>query len=129
MAHRRPPGALEAAVMRVLWSAGTSMTAGEVRDSLTAESNERPAFTTVVTVLNRLHLKGRVVRAVNERGTLGFSTTQSESAHAAEGMLAALLATSDRGAALLQFTGSLDAHDMTVLRAALEADDDSGTAG
>lgn len=129
MVQRRSPGALEAAVMRVLWSAGRPVTAHEVRDGLAEAPGGVPAFTTVITVLNRLHAKGRVVRSVNGQGSLAFSAAQSESAHAVEGMLTALLATSDRGAALLQFAGSLDPQDMAVLRRALDEDDEPGPAG
>jgi len=122
MAERRSPGALEAAVMRVLWSAESPLPAGEVRERVATGTAGPPAFTTVMTVLSRLQAKGRVDRSVSTDGTLVFAAAQSESAHAVEGMLAALVAVSDRGAALLQFAGSLDPRDLALLRQALDGD-------
>lgn len=119
MAGRRRPGALEAGVIRILWDAGRPLSAAEVRRAFGADA---PAFTTVLTVLQRLAAKRRVVRSVSDDGTLAFAARQSESGHAAETMLAALLASQDRGAVLLRFAGGLDAEDVDVLRRALASD-------
>jgi predicted transcriptional regulator len=109
--------------MRVLWSAEGPLSAGEVRDLVAAGDVGPPAFTTVMTVLSRLQVKGRVDRSVSADGTLEFAAAQSESAHAVDGMIAALVAASDRGAALLQFAGALDPRDAALLRQVLDGGD------
>ncbi|MDR3035661.1 MAG: BlaI/MecI/CopY family transcriptional regulator, partial [Kitasatospora sp.] len=55
---RRGAGELEAAVLAVLQAAGTARTPGEVRERL----GGRLAYTTVVTILSRLHAKGVLSR-------------------------------------------------------------------
>jgi len=119
MTDRRSPGALEAAVMRVLWSAEDPMAAAEVREALAADESDVPAFTTVVTVLNRLCAKGRVDKSVSAGGRWVFAAVESESTHAVQGMLTALLGATDRGATLLGFAGSLQPQDVRMLRGAL----------
>ncbi|HEY6794591.1 MAG TPA: BlaI/MecI/CopY family transcriptional regulator [Kineosporiaceae bacterium] len=125
MVERRRPGALESSVIRILWDAGRPLSATEVHRAFPPAG--APAFTTVLTVLQRLEAKQRVTRSVSDNGTLVFAARQSESGHAAETMLAALLATQDRSAALLRFAGSLEAEDVDVLRRALGEADGPGT--
>jgi predicted transcriptional regulator len=122
MAERRSPGALEAAVMRVLWSQDQPLSAGGIRDRFRPEDGV-PAITTVLTVLGRLHAKGRVRKQVSAEGGFVWAAAQSEASHAVEGMMTALLSAGDRNAALLQFAGSLDPREVEVLRRALGAGD------
>ena len=57
--HRsRPFGDLEATVMDLLWSADRPLLVREVLDLLPA----RPAYTTVMTVMDNLHRKGWLTR-------------------------------------------------------------------
>jgi predicted transcriptional regulator len=127
MAERRPPGALESSVVRILWAADGPLSAADVSRAFPA-TEPRPALTTVLTVLQRLEVKGRIIRSVSSDGTLVFAARESESGHVAEAMLTALLATQDRNAVLMRFAGSLAAEDVDVLRRALGEQDSPGTA-
>ena len=55
---RRPDGALENDVLRVLWAAEGSMLPGEINDALDVGY----AYTSVAPILTRLQAKGLVVR-------------------------------------------------------------------
>ena len=57
--RRRPRGSLEQQILAVLGAAGRPMTPAEVRDALGGEL----AYTTVMTVLARLHEKGATTRS------------------------------------------------------------------
>ncbi|MGH3430511.1 MAG: BlaI/MecI/CopY family transcriptional regulator, partial [Mycobacteriales bacterium] len=52
--HRRAPGTLEGEVLAILWAADAPMTASEVQQRMDSEL----AYSTVVTILSRLHDKG-----------------------------------------------------------------------
>lgn len=60
-------GALESEVLRVLWAAGEPLS---VRDLLPRLKGRRRAYTTVMTVLTRLHKKGLVERLPGRRAYL-----------------------------------------------------------
>lgn len=113
----RDRGELEARVMAALWQHDGPLTAREIQAAIT---DPAPAITTVLTVLERLRGKGRVVR---EEGaaTILFSAAKTESEDAVEKMLLSLTATTDRNAALVRLAGNLDARDADTLRQALEA--------
>ena len=113
----RDRGELEARVMAALWRHDAALTAREIQAAIT---DPTPAITTVLTVLERLRAKGRVVR---EEGasTIRFGAAKSESEDAVEKMLRSLTATADRQAALVQLAGNLDARDADTLRQALDA--------
>lgn len=113
---RRARGALEAELLRVLWQGGEPLTAQEIAQRL---SGDTPAVTTVLTILERLRVKGEVVRVGEGPRGLRFSPARSESDYTGEAMLATLADSSDRTAALLKFAGSLDAQDVDALRRAL----------
>src|SRR5258708_24829445 len=61
---RRGPGELAAAVMQVLWDAGRALSPAEVQAALAArdEGTPRLSYSTVVTILSRLHAKNALVR-------------------------------------------------------------------
>jgi predicted transcriptional regulator len=61
-------GRLGAEVMEVLWSAGEALPVRAVLDRLNAGRPEPLAYTTVMTVLNRLAGRGAAQRAVAGRG-------------------------------------------------------------
>jgi BlaI family penicillinase repressor len=67
MAQRKTPGTLtplELEIMKVLWDAGPS----SVQDVQQALAKKRPlAYTTVQTMLNLLHRKGKVDRQLEDR--------------------------------------------------------------
>lgn len=59
-------GPLEQRVMARLWAAGPQ-TVGDVLDALNGSSDRRLAYTTVMTILVRLHDKGLVMREKDGR--------------------------------------------------------------
>src|SRR6202008_5171432 len=59
---RRPPGALEAKVRDVLRAAGAPLSPGQVRERLAARQLEDLSYSTVVTIVSRLHAKGLLER-------------------------------------------------------------------
>ncbi len=112
---RRPDGALESDVLRVLWSAGRPMTPAEVREALGGGL----AYTTVMTVLGRLHDKQLVSRSQRGRA-FAYRTRLSESQYTARRMGEALASARDRAGALSGFVDSLSKRDAALLRQAIE---------
>ncbi len=116
MAGRRVPGALESMVLQRLWAAQGPLTSRAVRESFSED--QRPALTTVLTVLDRLEKKGLVTRTASAAGSL-FSAARGESEETASAMGRILGRAQDREAALLHFAGQLDPADVEALRKAL----------
>lgn len=114
----RRRGELEHLVLQLLWDSPTPLTARAVQDEL---AGQRPAITTVLTVLDRLRCKHLVQRHEGGGTAMTFTPSQSQSDHAVQAMLTSLTTTSDRRAALLQFAGDLDDVDADILRDALTA--------
>lgn len=114
MVGRRRDGALEMEVLRVLWRAAAPMSPGEVREQLGGEL----AYTTVMTVLSRLHDKQLVQRAARGRA-FEYSAAVTESELTARRMEAALSITDDRAGALSGFVGRLSKRDLALLRRAM----------
>ncbi len=108
---RRPDGALERDVMEVLWCADGPLTPAEVREQLGVEL----AYTTVMTVLGRLHDKGRADRDTRGRA-FAYSAAVTESELAAEQMNAVLSSATDRVGALGGLIGALSMGDRAALR-------------
>lgn len=108
---RRPDGALESEVLGVLWRADRSLTPAEVRTQLGGDL----AYTTVMTVLGRLHEKGMLRR--NQRGrAFAYTASMSESELTARRMGEALAASRDRMSALAGFVGGLSKREVELLR-------------
>lgn len=112
---RRPDGALEHDIMTVLWAAELPLQPGDVQRRLGTEL----AYTSVATVLGRLHVKGLVDRRPAGRAFV-YSAAIDESALAAQQMQTAMAAASDRHAVLAGFVGKLSERDARALRALLE---------
>lgn len=108
-------GDLERAVMDVLWSRPSPATVREVAAALT---DRELAYTTVMTVLDRLSRKGFLDREPDGRAWR-YRPVQSREAYVAELMLDALQLTGDRAAALVHFAKSVPAAEADVLRRAL----------
>ena len=108
---RRPDGALESEVLSVLWQAQRALTPAEVRVQLSGDL----AYTTVMTVLGRLHDKGLLRRTQRGRA-FAYATTMSESQLIARRMGDALAATGDPAGALSGFVGGLSKRDAALLR-------------
>jgi predicted transcriptional regulator len=121
-------GELEREVMNKLWSAPAPML---VRDVHTALSRDRDiAYTTVMTVLERLARKQMVERDLDGRA-YRYRPTQTKDSLVAEAMSAALDGAGDnRGEALMRFVDTMTSTDAQALRDALarvEASDGATT--
>jgi predicted transcriptional regulator len=121
MAERRSRGSLERAVRDVLGAGGDAMTPAQVRDALGGEL----AYTTVMTVLGRLHDKGEVTREQSGRG-YAYTLIQDSVELAAHRMQRLLDAEgADRLAVLMRFVDALAPDDENLLRGLLDAGDAS----
>ncbi|MFC7403814.1 BlaI/MecI/CopY family transcriptional regulator [Georgenia alba] len=112
-------GNLESEVMAYLWDAEAPCTVREVHEALTAD--RRLAYTTVMTVMDRLAKKGVVVQE-REGRAYRYSPARSREQAVADLMLDALGATPDpttRAAALQHFVGQVGTSEVDALRAAL----------
>jgi predicted transcriptional regulator len=108
---RLPMGALEDAVMDVLWDNGGWLIPAEVH-ALLPERDLR--YTTVMTTLARLQRKGRLERRKDGRA-FAYHPTFTRAEWAASRMDALLNVTDNRPAALANFLERLDV-DRTQLR-------------
>lgn len=112
-------GDLESAVMSALWEADTQpLRVREVLDRL--DRTPAPAYTTVMTVLDRLAKKDLAVRERDGRAWR-YRPAQSRQELAAGALHATLgpLPEQDRRAALMHFVGDASTDDVDALRAAL----------
>lgn len=114
----RERGELERAIMSVLWSAETPLGARDIQEAL---SGAAPAYTTVLTTLDRLEKKQLVSRNAESPRKVRFAPVRSEPEQASHSMHTALADAGDRREALLKFTGDLDDSDVALLRAALDS--------
>jgi len=111
---RRPYGALEHEILVVLWATTRALTPAEVRSAV----GDDLAYTTVMTVLARLHDKGVVSRTPQGRA-YAYRPLVSESELTARRMGEALAAARDRAGALSGFVSGLSARDAAALRRAM----------
>ena len=109
-------GELERAVMDVLWDRAAPATVREVADAL---SGRELAYTTVMTVLDRLAGKGMVERERAGRAW-SYRPAAPRDAYIAQLMLDALELTGSKDAALVRFARSVSGDEADVLRAALD---------
>ncbi|WP_328472665.1 BlaI/MecI/CopY family transcriptional regulator [Actinoplanes sp. NBC_00393] len=114
---RRPAGALESEVLRVLVAAPEPLTPREVRGRLGSPLS----YSTVVTILTRLHDKGRAARFRDGR-SFRYAPLTDEASVAAERMNAALGAGTDRATVLRRFVAALQPGDEELLRQLLSDD-------
>ncbi|GAA1360684.1 BlaI/MecI/CopY family transcriptional regulator [Catellatospora chokoriensis] len=113
---RRRSGQLESQIVTVLTEAGVALTPGQVRDRLAAQADL--SYSTVVTILTRLHAKGAVIRERRGRA-YHYAAVRDAAGLVADRMTRLLAAESDRGSVLRRFVGGLDADDEQILRALL----------
>jgi predicted transcriptional regulator len=119
----RGRGDLEREVMAQLWAAGEPLTVRQVHETLGRGGSDQTAYTTVMTVLDRLAKKGVVVQERADRA-YRYRPVQTREEMTAALMLDALGAAPDdatRDAALVHFVGRMDPEDAQALAAALEA--------
>ena len=108
---RRSAGELEGAVLATLQAAGVPLSPGEVRDRLGADL----AYSTVVTILSRLHDKGVLERRKAGRA-YAYTPVTDEPGLAARRMARVLDGEADREAVLARFVSGLSEGDEKLLR-------------
>ncbi|MET8849823.1 BlaI/MecI/CopY family transcriptional regulator [Amycolatopsis sp. NPDC004625] len=111
---RRAPGTLEAEVLGVLGSAAGPLTPADVQARLAGDL----AYTTVVTILTRLHDKGAATREKHGR-SYRYHAVDDEAGLAARKMTKVLDAEPDRDSVLARFVTQLSDSDEALLRALL----------
>ncbi|MFR9797353.1 BlaI/MecI/CopY family transcriptional regulator [Streptomyces sp. MS06] len=117
-AGRRARGELEGDVLAALWAAGGPLTARQVRERLPGGL----AYTTVLTILSRLHGKGMLLRHRQGRG-YAYEPARDEASHTARRMHSLLGGGADRQAVLARFVSELSAQDERVLQQLLSGHD------
>lgn len=111
-------GHLEHEIMRVIWGETSPMTGHEIAERI---APARPiAYTTILTVLDRLREKGYLERSRHGR-SYRFRAVTTEEDYASALMQQVLHTAEDRPAALLRFAGRLEPEEAAALRAALNA--------
>ena len=111
---KRPDGALEHDIMAVLWAAESALMPGEIKSRLSIEL----AYTSVATVLGRLHTKG-LVRRTEAGRAFAYEACIDESQLAVRRIGEVLSSASDKGQVLAGFVGSLSKKELKALRAML----------
>lgn len=112
----RGRGELEGEILAILRSRDMPMSAAEVRAGF---SDATPAYTTVLTALDRLVRKGMVRREASSPRKLRFCAVTSAVDDVTERMLKALDRTDDRNAVLMRFAGNLEPDDLATLQSAI----------
>jgi predicted transcriptional regulator len=113
-AVRRAAGALESEVLAILRQASSPLSPGEVRQRLAAGPQAELSYSTVVTIVSRLHAKGLLAR---QRAGRGFTYAPlDEASLAASRMSQALGSETDHDAVLSRFVSGLSGRDARLLR-------------
>ena len=122
--HRRPPGTLEAEVLAAVRAARLPLSPAEVRERLDTRHWGELSYSTVVTILSRLHAKGLLSR---ERAGRGFAYSVVDEASVAAGRMSQALDTGgDHRAVLSRFVSGLSGRDARLLRRLLVPEDGDG---
>ena len=127
--ERRAAGALEAEILAILREADGPLSPGEVRQRLALRPQPggprgELSYSTVVTIVSRLHAKGLLARA---RAGRGFAYTPVDPASLAAGQMSrALDAGVDHGAVLTRFVSGLSGRDAWLLRRLLAGGEGAG---
>ncbi|MFV8183354.1 MULTISPECIES: BlaI/MecI/CopY family transcriptional regulator [unclassified Streptomyces] len=115
---RRARGELESAVLGALWAADEPLTGRQVLERLPGNL----AYTTVLTILSRLHAKGMLIRQPADRG-YAYAPVRDEAADTAVRMHGLLERGSDRAAVLSRFVSELSPEDEQLLQRLLGGQD------
>lgn len=102
--------------MDSVWASGRPVPGREVLEDLAA--HRRLAYTTVMTVLDRLTRKGLLRRELEGRAFV-YAAVLSREEHTAELMAEALENADDRSAALVHFVDYIDSAEADAIRRAL----------
>jgi predicted transcriptional regulator len=116
-AKRLKTGELEARVMDVLWDHGGWLAPGEVHQRLAPD--HEVAYTTVMTILVRLHDKGVVERQRDGRA-FAYHPVQSREERAADRMAEVLGHAKDPSSVLSQFVARISDDERAQLRRMLK---------
>lgn len=109
-------GELEATVMDRLWSADAARSVRELREEL--QSERTIAYTTVMTVMERLFRKGMLLREEDGRA-YRYSPAQSRADYTAGVMADTLAGAKDRAATLVHFAERVSPSEARQLLQAL----------
>ncbi len=119
---RRAAGALESAILGVLWHAKQPLSPGEVRERLARTdaaaaggAGAELSYSTVVTILTRLHDKRALTRERDGRA-FRYAPVADEAGLAARRLTALLDRAPDRDAVLSRFVEDLSERDEQLLR-------------
>jgi predicted transcriptional regulator len=123
VSRRRESGGLESEVLATLWSADKPLTAGDVALAL----GDDLAYTTVQTILARLHAKGAVHREQVGRAH-AYRPVLDKAGLAANRMRAMLDRGGDHAAVLTRFIGTLTPDEEATLAQLLSQHQSSGGA-
>ena len=118
---RRRAGELSSLVLEALRQADRALTPGEVLEWLQAAGAGPLAYTTVVTILSRLHAQGIAERSRAGRA-YAYSAAAGHAQLTARRMRRLLDAEDDRADVLASFVDGLSARDEQVLRELLGPD-------
>jgi predicted transcriptional regulator len=126
--QRRRAGELSGLVLEILRQADRPLTPGQVLERLDSAGSRPLAYTTVVTILSRLHDQGIADRFRAGRA-YAYQAAADEAQLAGRRMRRLLDAENDRDGVLASFVDGLSARDEQVLRDLLGADlgEDHGT--
>jgi predicted transcriptional regulator len=113
-AARRAAGALEAEILGILRNASRPLSPGDVRERITPGQGGGLSYSTVVTIVSRLHDKGLLSRQRSGRGFI--YTAVDEASVAARRMSSALGSGIDHDAVLSRFVSGLSGRDARLLR-------------
>lgn len=108
---RRAPGQLEAEILAALWAADAPLTAARVQRDVAPDL----AYTTVVTILSRLHDK-RVLERVRVGRAYAYAPVADQPGFAARRMRRVLDSERDRRTVLARFVSDLSTADERLLR-------------
>ncbi|MCQ4042616.1 BlaI/MecI/CopY family transcriptional regulator [Streptantibioticus rubrisoli] len=114
---RRPGGALEAEILTVLHDTAQALTPGQVLERM----DDALSYSTVVTVLSRMHGKGVLTR-VKQGWAYAYAPVADAQGMTARRMREVLDSDPDREAVLCRFVDDLSADDEQLLRQLLGGD-------
>ncbi len=110
-------GELESVVMERIWRLGRPVLVRDVYEDLKAERTI--AYTTVMTVMDKLHSKGWLRRESRGRA-YEYEAVAAKEAYTARLMRDALATSENQAAAFVHFLGQLTEQETRALQAALE---------
>ncbi|WP_225832381.1 BlaI/MecI/CopY family transcriptional regulator [Streptomyces sp. NK08204] len=120
-ASKRPNGARETEILGLLQQAEDALTPGEVAERLGGELT----YSSVVTILTRMHTKGLLDRAPRGRA-YAYTPVTDDAGFAARRMRTVLDERPDREAVLARFADTLSDADADVLRQLLGPEPGTG---